>query len=48
MGIASKLVNEAYMTSIGQKWYVLNIIMVGTALVMYVRNKRLDKINGVR
>ena len=52
-GITSKLVNEAYMASIGQKWYVLffyvlNFIMVGADLVMYVRNKRLDKINGVR
>ncbi len=51
-GIVSKLINEAYMASIAQKWYVLffyvlNFIMVGADLLMYVRNKRLDKINGV-
>ena len=47
-GITSKLVNEAYMASIGEKWYVLffyvlNFIMVGADLVMYVRNRNLDK-----
>ena len=47
-GIASKLVNEAYMAAIGQKWYVLffyvlNFIMVGSDLLMYVRNYRLDQ-----
>ena len=47
-GIASKLVNEVYMTQIGQKWYVLffyvlNFIMVGTDLLLYIRNRRLDK-----
>ena len=36
-GIASKLVNEAYMSNFGQKWYVLffyilNFIMVGIVL----------------
>ena len=48
-GIASKLVNETYMAQIGEKWYVLffyvlNFIMVGADLLMYVRNKRLDKL----
>lgn len=47
-GIASKLVNEAYMAVIAEKWYVLffyvlNLIMVGADLLMYVRNTRLDK-----
>ncbi len=47
-GIVSKLVNEAYMAEIGQKWYVLffyvlNFLMVGADLVMYLRNYRLDK-----
>lgn len=47
-GIISKLVNDAYMAEIGQKWYVLffyvlNFIMVGADLLMYVRNRRLDK-----
>ncbi len=48
-GIASKLVNETYMAQIGEKWYVLffyvlNFIMVGADLLMYVRNKKLDKL----
>lgn len=47
-GITSKLVNEAYMASIGQKWYVLffyvlNFIMVSADVVMYFRNRRLDR-----
>lgn len=47
-GIASKLVNEAYMASFGQKWYVLifyvlNFLMVGADICMYVRNYRLDQ-----
>ena len=47
-GICSKLVNDAYMASIGQKWYVLffyvlNFIMVGADLCMYVRYYHLDK-----
>lgn len=47
-GIASKLVNENYMAQIGQKWYVLffyvlNFVMVGADLVMYVRNSKLDR-----
>ena len=51
-GIASKFVNESYMASISEKWYVLffyvlNFIMVGADLVMYVRNRKLDKENGV-
>ena len=50
-GIASKLLNETYMAQIGQKWYVLffyvlNLIMVGTDLLLYVRNSRLDKQRG--
>lgn len=47
-GIASKLVNEAYISSFASKWYVLffyvlNLLMVGTDLVLYIRNYRLDK-----
>ena len=46
-GIASKLVNDAYMAVIAEKWYVLffyvlNLIMVGMDLILYVRNRRLD------
>ncbi|MBQ8689726.1 MAG: hypothetical protein IJ515_05125 [Clostridia bacterium] len=48
-GIISKIVNDVYMAEIGQKWYVLffyvlNFIMVGADLLMYVRNSRLDKL----
>ena len=47
-GIASKLLNETYMAAIGEKWYVLffyvlNFLMVGADLLMYARNKKLDK-----
>ena len=47
-GITSKLVNEAYMANIAQKWYVLffyvlNFVMVFTDLMLYVRNVRLDR-----
>ena len=47
-GIASKFLNEAYMASIGEKWYVLffyflNLIMVGVDLILYFRNRALDK-----
>ena len=47
-GIASKLMNEAYMAEFSEKWYVLffyvlNHVMVGTDLVLYFRNKALDK-----
>ena len=49
-GIASKFLNEAYMASFNQKWYVLffyilNLVMVGVDLILYARNKRLDKQN---
>ena len=48
-GIISKLLNEAYMASFADKWYVLffyvlNLIMVGTDLILYARNARLDKL----
>lgn len=44
-GIISKLVSPSY------KWYVLffyvlNLIMVGLDLCLYVRNKRIDKAEG--
>ena len=47
-GIASKLVNESYMANFASKWYVLffyvlNFVMVGTDMVLYFRNKALDK-----
>ena len=48
-GITSKFVNEAYMNAFASKWYVLvfyilNFLMVGADLVLYIRNKRLDKL----
>ena len=47
-GIASNLLNETYMQSFAEKWYVLffyvlNLIMVGADLCLYVRNYKLDK-----
>ena len=49
-GITSKLINEAYMASFAQKWYVLffyvlNLVMVGIDLLLYARNAKLDKAN---
>ena len=46
-GITSKLINEAYMSSFSQKWYVLffyvlNFLMVFCDLLLYFRNRRLD------
>ena len=48
-GIASKFMNPAYMAAFGEKWYVLffyflNLVMVTVDLVLYFRNKRLDKL----
>ena len=47
-GITSKLLNTAYMAEFGAKWYVLffyvlNLLMVGADLILYARNRRLDK-----
>ena len=47
-GIASKFMNEAYMAAFSRKWYVLffyflNLFMVGIDLVLYFRNRMLDK-----
>ena len=47
-GIASKFANEAYMAAFSEKWYVLffyvlNLIMVGMDLLLYVRNARLER-----
>ncbi len=46
-GIIGKLMNEAYMADFASKWYilffyVLNFLMVGTDLILYFRNKKLD------
>lgn len=50
VGIASKLVNDAYMANFADKWYVLffyclNFIMVSADLIVYFRNKKIDKEN---
>ena len=47
-GISSKLVNADYMANIASKWYVLffyvlNFLMIGADICLYVRNYRLDK-----
>lgn len=47
-GIASKFLNDAYMASFSEKWYVLffyflNLCMVGADLILYFRNRNLDK-----
>ena len=47
-GIASKLINDVYMATFSEKWYVLffyvlNMLMVGVDLCLYIRNHRLDK-----
>lgn len=47
-GITSKFMNEAYMSSFSEKWYVLffyflNLFMVGADLILYFRNRQLDK-----
>ena len=49
-GIASKFVNETYMAQFSSKWYVLffyflNIFMVGIDIILYFRNRKLDKKN---
>ena len=48
-GIASKFMNEGYMAEFSKKWYVLvfyilNFAMVFTDLMLYFRNKRLDRL----
>ncbi|MBR2957359.1 MAG: hypothetical protein IKC20_03825 [Clostridia bacterium] len=49
-GIASKFLNETYMADISTKWYVLffyflNLIMVTADLILYFRNRKLDRRN---
>ena len=49
-GITSKFMNGAYMEQFSEKWYVLvfyflNLIMVGIDLILYFRNRALDKKN---
>ena len=47
-GIAAKLSSAGYMAEFDRKWYVLcfyclNLLMVGTNVVIHLRNMRLDK-----
>lgn len=47
-GITSKFINPTFMTDISQKWYVLffyflNLFMVTLDLLIYFRNKKIDK-----
>lgn len=51
-GITSKFLNEAYMSAVNEKWYVLffyflNLFMVSVDLMLYFRNRMLDKRNGI-
>jgi len=53
VGIASKFANPQYMKNICEKWYVLffyilNLLMVGTDLILYYRNKKIDAQNMVK
>ena len=48
VGICSKFANTDFMAHFGEKWYVLffyalNLVMVSADLVLYVRNKHIDK-----
>lgn len=48
-GIISKIINPSYMTEFSSKWYVLliyitNFIFVSIDMLLYFRNKKLDKI----
>jgi hypothetical protein len=48
-GIASKLLNEGYMATFADKWYVLffyvlNLTMVGVDIGLYIRNHKLDRL----
>ena len=50
-GITSKLINPDYMANFDEKWYVLffyvlNLLMVGADLILYARNRALDKKSG--
>ena len=47
-GIVSKFLNEAYMSAFSKKWYVLafyfiNLIVVGLNIIVYFRNKNLER-----
>ena len=47
-GIVAKLVNADFMAEIAKKWYVLffyvlNFLMVGADILLYIRNRCLDK-----
>lgn len=48
-GIAAKLSSASYMAEFDRKWYVLmfyclNLLMVGTNVLIHLRNMRLDKL----
>lgn len=47
-GITAKLINPEYMASFDENWYVLffyvlNLVMVFTDMLLYIRNRKLDK-----
>ena len=52
VGITAKFINPEYMANFDKLWYVvvvyiINFIMVFTDLMLYIRNYKLDKKNGV-
>jgi hypothetical protein len=49
-GITGKFMNPTYMAEFAEKWYVLffyilNFVMVSADLVLYFRNRQLDRRN---
>lgn len=49
-GITGKFLNPVYMADFSEKWYILvfyflNFIMVSTDLILYFRNRHLDKLS---
>ena len=49
-GITGKFLNPDYMAAFAEKWYVLvfyflNFAMVSVDLILYFRNRHLDKLN---
>ena len=46
-GVALSIRSDLGTSPISSMPYVLNLIMVGTDLILYVRNRKLDKENGI-
>ena len=51
-GITGKLINPVYMAQFSEKWYVLffyflNLAMVTADILLYFRNRKLDKLANI-